>query len=65
MIYTNERKDWNIFKEIFSEHWDGFKEKHARYNTKYYDSVVNKMLSCGNPEKMGYIEYLCLECGEG
>ena len=24
-----------------------------------------KMLACGNPEKMGYIEYRCLHCGQG
>src|SRR5438445_12817741 len=23
------------------------------------------MLGCGNPEKMGYIEYRCLQCGQG
>ena len=23
------------------------------------------MLGCGNPDKMGYIEYRCLHCGEG
>jgi uncharacterized protein (DUF983 family) len=26
---------------------------------------VDKMLGCGNPEKMGYIEYRCPQCGEG
>src|SRR5438445_5398109 len=23
------------------------------------------MLGCGNPDKMGYIEYRCLHCGQG
>ena len=23
------------------------------------------MLACGNPEKMGYVEYRCLHCGQG
>ena len=23
------------------------------------------MLACGNPEKMGYMEYRCLHCGQG
>src|SRR3989475_12215496 len=23
------------------------------------------MLACGNPEKIGYIEYRCLHCGQG
>ena len=30
-----------------------------------YDDLVAKMLDCGNPEKMGYIEYRCLQCGQG
>jgi len=56
---------WNLFKQIFAEHWDGFKRVYSRYNTRYYDSLVNKMLACGDPERMGYIEYRCLHCGEG
>ena len=31
----------------------------------YYDDLVAKMLACGNPEKIGYIEYRCLHCGQG
>jgi hypothetical protein len=58
-------RDWNVFKQIFAEHWDGFKCVHPRYNTRYYDGLVDKMLGCGNPEKMGYVEYRCLHCGEG
>src|SRR5216684_1563412 len=58
-------RDWNVFKQIFVDHWDGFKRVHARYNKRYYDELVDKMLRCGNPEKMGYIEYRCLHCGEG
>ncbi|MBC8554312.1 MAG: transposase [Candidatus Brocadiales bacterium] len=60
-----ETLGWNIFKEIFSDNWDGFKKDHSRYDTKYYDGLVEKMLSCGNPEEMGYIEYLCQSCGDG
>ncbi|MCA1838689.1 MAG: transposase, partial [Actinobacteria bacterium] len=26
--------------------------------------MVAKMLACGNPEKMGYLEYRCLQCGQ-
>ena len=32
---------------------------------RYYDGLVDKMLGCGNPDQMGYIEYRCLHCGEG
>jgi Putative transposase/Transposase zinc-binding domain len=58
-------RDWNVFKQIFAEHWEGFKHVYPRYNTRYYDGLVDKMLGCGNPEKMGYVEYRCLQCGVG
>lgn len=38
---------------------------HPRYQTPYYDGLVAKMLACGNPEKLGDIEYRCLHCGQG
>ena len=55
----------NVFKQIFVDHWDVFKQSHPRYHTSYYDGLVKKMLDCGNPDKMGYIEYRCQHCGEG
>jgi len=57
--------DWSVFKQIFADHWDTFQRGHPRYQTSYYDGLVAKMLACGNPEKMGYIEYRCLHCGQG
>ena len=42
-----------------------FQHAHPRYQTAYYDGLVAKMLACGNPEKIGYIEYRCLHCGQG
>jgi len=42
-----------------------FTRVYPRYDTPYYDGLVDKMLGCGNPEKMGYIEYRCLHCGQG
>jgi putative transposase/transposase-like zinc-binding protein len=56
---------WNVFKEVFTEHWEGFKQFRPRYDTPYYDDLVGKMLRCGNPDQMGYIEYRCLHCGQG
>jgi len=56
---------WKVFKQIFTEHWEGFKQCRPRYDTPYYDDLVDKMLRCGNPDQMGYIEYRCLHCGEG
>jgi hypothetical protein len=57
--------DWSVFKQIFSDRWELFKCAHPRYQTSYYDGLVAKMLSCGNPEKMGSIEYRCWQCGQG
>jgi hypothetical protein len=57
--------DWSVFKQIFADHWDPFQRAHPRYQTSYYDGLVAKMLACGNPEKMGYMEYRCLHCGQG
>jgi len=58
-------RDWNVFKQIFAAHWDGFTHAHPRYQTAYYHDLVSKMLACGNPDKMGSIEYRCLHCGQG
>ncbi len=58
-------RDWNIFKQIFADHWDGFTHAYPRYQTVYYHDLVSKMLACGNPDKMGSIEYRCLHCGQG
>ena len=56
---------WNVFKQIFAQHWGGFTRVYPRYDTRYYDGLVHKMLACGNPEQMGSLEYRCLHCGEG
>src|SRR5262245_18879499 len=58
-------RDWSVFKQIFADHWEPCQRAHPRYQTAYYDDLVAKMLDCGNPEKMGYIEYRCLQCGQG
>jgi len=26
---------WSIFKQIFADHWDGFKRVYPRYNRRY------------------------------
>jgi len=58
-------RDWSVFQQIFTDHWEAFQHAHPRYQTSYYDGLVAKMLACGQPEKMGYIEYRCLQCGQG
>lgn len=55
-------KGWNVFKQIFSKHLERFKRKYPRYSKRYYDEPVKKMMSCGNPEEMGY---MCMMCGQG
>ncbi len=52
------------FKQIFRDHWPFFKERHRRYDTPYYETVIQKMLNCGDPETMGYLQYRCTRCGE-
>ena len=58
-------RDWSVFKQIFVDHWEPFQHAHPRYQTAYYEGLVAKMLGCGNPETMGYVEYRCLHCGQG
>jgi hypothetical protein len=58
-------RDWSVFQQIFADHWEVFQHAHQRYQTPYYDELVSKMLDCGNPAKMGYVEYRCLHCGQG
>lgn len=58
----SDRKS-NVFIEIFKNHWDDFKIKYSAYNTDHYNSVVAKMISCGDPSE-GFIEYQCTYCGE-
>ena len=56
---------WSLFKQIFADHWDGFKRVYPRCDRRYSDDLVAQMLGCGDPDQMGYIEYRCLRCGEG
>lgn len=64
-MMTQPSRDWSVFQQIFADHWDAFQRAHPRYQPSYYDGLVAKMLACGNPEKMGYVEYRCLQCGQG
>lgn len=55
--------DKEIFKNIFRDHWEGFKLTHPTYNTDQYEDPVEKMLGCGD-EFGGYSEYICMYCGK-
>jgi hypothetical protein len=51
----------NLFKQIFIDGWEVFKQRHPRYAD--VDEVVQKMLGCGDPAK-GHAVYLCPDCQE-
>ena len=55
-------KSTTVFKKIFQDHWDIFKQKHSAYNDEFYNQAVEKMLGCGDVNN-GYIEYRCTICG--
>jgi hypothetical protein len=57
--------DWSVFQQIFADHWEAFQRAHPRYQIAYDDGLVAKMLAGGNPAKTGYVEYRCLQCGQG
>jgi len=57
------KKKNNTFIEILEDFWDKFKQKHTGYATDYYDSIINKTISCGDPT-FGYVEYGCMNCGQ-
>jgi hypothetical protein len=56
--------DKNTFKQIFYDHWDAFKQTHPRFDCPDYNDTIQKMLDCGDPEKMGFVQYRCCHCGE-
>jgi hypothetical protein len=56
--------DKNTFKRIFYDHWDAFKQSRPRFDNPDYNETVNKMLGCGDPDKMGFVQYRCCYCGE-
>ena len=63
MVPDDQRVDKETFRQIFLDHWDGFKNTYPSYNTAQYEEVVQKMLECGS-EMGGYTEYICTQCGK-
>lgn len=61
---TVEHFNKDIFKQIFRDHWAAFKNAYPEFDTDYHDSVVQKMLGCGDPDKMGFAQFRCTSCGE-
>jgi hypothetical protein len=56
---------WSVFQQIFAKHWETFQQAHPRYQTRYYDVLVRKMLACGNPVKMGVWSTVACTVGRG
>ena len=56
--------DKNTFKRIFYDHWDAFKQTHPQFDHSDYNDTIQKMLDCGDPKKMGFVQYRCCSCGE-
>jgi hypothetical protein len=56
--------DKNTFKRIFYDHWEAFKQGHPRFDNPDYNETIDKMLGCGDPDKMGFVQYRCCSCGE-
>jgi len=50
---------------IFLDHWEGFKKDNPWYDADHCNELVSKMLSCGDPKRIGFAEYQCFECGHG
>ena len=57
--------DKDTFKQISRDHGNMFTAENPSHDgTGYHDEVVQKMLGCGDPEKMGFAQYRCTSCGE-
>ena len=58
-------RDWSVFQQIFADHWEAFPACSSALSDSLLRWLVRKMLDCGNPAQMGYVEYRCLHCGQG
>ena len=52
-LSKQEKRDENLFKNIFLDHWDEFKVRYPVYDQAQYEDPVQKMLGCGK-ESNGY-----------
>ena len=64
MTITAEHIDKATFKQIFLDPGEDFQAANPRYATGYYGEVVQKMLDCGDPDKMGFAQFCCPGGGE-
>lgn len=61
-ITETKKCNKDIFRSIFKDHWEEFKELYPSYNCDQYEEPVQKMFGCGK-ESGGYSEHICLNCG--
>ena len=55
---TISSKHYSI-KQIFKENWEAYLAKHRDSIPDYVPLVIEKMLSCRDPEKLGYHKFAC------
>ena len=58
MEVISSNKRFSI-KQIFKDHWDNFVKTSGISIPGYVKNNVNKMLSCKDPDKLGYHKYCC------
>ena len=63
MTPNRQRVDKATFKQIFRDHWETFQQCYPRYQQPEGQTVIEKMLGCGDPAS-GYITYMCEHCLE-
>ncbi len=56
-LTTDQKKDKEIFRRIFLENWDNFKDRYPAYASDQYEVPVQKMLNCSK-EFGGYCEFV-------
>ena len=56
--------DNNTFKQIFRDHCHEFKAAYPRFNTPLCNQAVQKRLDCGDAERMGFVQYRSMTCGQ-
>ncbi len=49
-------------KQIFKDHWETFESIHEVRDV--VKENVEKVLACGDKDKLGYHRYACANCGE-
>lgn len=51
-------------QQIFKENWSAFLAKHKGKIRPAIIKEVEKVMNCGDKDKMGYHLYVCPKCGE-